>query len=176
MATQRKKSRRVTSRSGKATRRTRGAKAQNGKGAADLETLCRSVENAQSLVDGAKKEAEKLQAQARKVVTQAKTAYREVLIPYRGACRKAGVKCEFTGGRAPNVSERVSYVVEKADKGLRVMVIGRPETEEIIPKAKLKVSIGKCAEHYCERWLGERQVIGNKAGGLGNRLRAVLKK
>ena len=77
----------------------------------DLESLRRSVGNAQSLVDGAKKEAAQLQEQARKLVAEARATYHAALAPYRDACRKAGVTCEFTGGRAANVSERVSFLV-----------------------------------------------------------------
>jgi hypothetical protein len=126
-------------------------------------------------MDEAKAEAGRLRESAQRVLANAKATYREALAAYRDACRRAGTKCEFSGGRAANVSERVSFVVEKVEKGLKVAVKGRPDTEEVIPFAKLKVSIGKSAEQYCERWLGERQVIGNKQGSLGNRLRAALK-
>ncbi len=44
-----------------------------------------------------------------------------------------------------------------------------------IPTEKLKVSIGKSAEQYCEKHIGPRDVVGNKQGSLQNRLRAVLK-
>ena len=53
---------------------------------------------------------------------------------------------------------------------------GRPETAEVIPKAKLKVSVGKAALQYTEKHLGPRAEVGNKAGSLGNRLRAALNK
>ena len=102
-------------------------------------------------------------------------AYREALVPYRDACRRAGVKCEFAGGRAANVSQRVSYLVEKVAGGLKVTVKGRPDTEEVIPTAKLKVSIGKCAYQYVEKHVGPRDTVGNKGGSLSNRLRAALK-
>ena len=74
-----------------------------------------------------------------------------------------------------NVSERVTFLVEKVAKGLKVTVKGRPETEEIIPLAKLNVSIGKCAYDYTDKRLGPRDVVGNKGGSLSNRLRAALK-
>jgi hypothetical protein len=73
------------------------------------------------------------------------------------------------------VSERVTFLVEKAPGGIEVTVKDRPETTETIPSAKLRVSIGKSALQYCERWLGERSVVGNKAGSLANRLRAAMK-
>ncbi|HEX9691318.1 MAG TPA: type IV toxin-antitoxin system AbiEi family antitoxin domain-containing protein [Gemmatimonadales bacterium] len=55
---------------------------------------------------------------ARSVVAGAKDAYRAALAPYREACRKAGVDCEYEGGRSANVSEKVSFLVEKTDKGV----------------------------------------------------------
>ena len=55
-------------------------------------------------------------------------------------------------------------------------VKGRPETEEVLPEAKLKVSIGKAAMHYTEKHLGPKSEVGNKSGSLANRLRAVFPK
>ena len=89
---------------------------------------------------------------------------------------KARVPCEFTGGRAANASERVGFIVEKVDKGLKVAVEGRPDTERIIPKAKLRVSINKSAYDYCDEVLGPREEVGNKGGSLSNRMRAESRK
>ncbi len=141
----------------------------------DLNALRAAVTDAEAAVARARTEAEALEAQARTIVAAAKDAYRAALAPYRDACRNAGVRCEFTGGRATNVSERVSFDVVKVSKGLKVTVKGRPETEEVIPMEKLEVSIGKSAEQYCEKHIGPRDVVGNKQGSLQNRLRAVLK-
>jgi len=63
----------------------------------------------------------------------AKQSYREAVAAFREACRKAGVDCEFPGGRSENASPKVSFIVEKADKGIRVMVKGKPDSEELIP-------------------------------------------
>jgi len=93
---------------------------------------------------------------------------------FREACRKAGVECEFEGGRSENVSPKVSFIVEKADKGIRVMVKGKPESEEVIPLATLKASVNKAAYAYTDKHVGARERVGNKGGILGNRLRAVL--
>ena len=109
------------------------------------------------------------------MVAKAKARYRVALNAYRDACRQTGTKCEFTGGRAANVSERVSFIVEKVDKGLKVRVKGRLDTERVIPKAKLKVSINKSAYDYCDEVIGPRKEVGNKGGSLSNRLRAALK-
>ena len=56
------------------------------------------------------------------------------------------------------------------------VVADRDAGAEVIPMAKLEVSIGKFALQYCEKHIGAREVMGNKAGSLSNRLRAVLKK
>jgi hypothetical protein len=157
------------------TRPRRTGRTNRAKETPDLEALRKPVENAAAVMDEAKAEAGRLQEAAHRVLANAKTTYRQALTTYRDACRRAGTKCEFTGGRAANVSERVRFLVEKVEKGLKVTVKGKPETEEVIPFAKLKVSIGKSAEQYCEQWLGERQVVGNKQGSLQNRLRAALK-
>jgi hypothetical protein len=39
----------------------------------------------------------------------AKKAYVEAVAPYRDACRKAGVECEFAGARAANKSPAVRF-------------------------------------------------------------------
>jgi len=87
---------------------------------------------------------------------------------------KAGVDCEFEGGRSENVSPKVSFIVEKADKGIRVMVKGKPESEELIPLAALKASVNKAAYAYTDKHVGPRERVGNKGGTLGNRLRAAM--
>ncbi len=111
---------------------------------------------------------------ARVVVSVARDDYREALAPYHRACQEAGRACGFEGGRAKYVSQRVSFLVEKVEGGVGVMIRGRPETEETIPLAEMKESVGKAAYSYCDRWLGAKEVIGNKGGGLGNRIRGVL--
>jgi hypothetical protein len=54
------------------------------------------------------------------------------------------------------------------------MVKGKPESEELIPLAALKASIGKTAYAYTDRHVGPRERVSNKGGTLGNRLRAVM--
>jgi hypothetical protein len=150
-------------------------KTKPAKVAFDLDALRAAVELASSRVEAATREATKLRAQADALVAEAKASYRSALIPYRDACRRAGARCDFARTRTSNVSERVTFFVEKASGGIKVTVKGRPETAELIPAAKLRVSIGKSAQQYCERWIGERSRVGNKAGSLSNRLRAVMK-
>ena len=128
------------------------------------------------LMKRAEAEAKELQAKAKDIITSAKDEYLKDLIPYREACRKASVPCEFSGGRSANVSERVSFLLEKTEKGIRVEIKGRPETSEVIPFDVLKKSVSKAAYGFTDRHLGPREEIGNKGGGLGNRLRALISK
>ncbi|MCL6546845.1 MAG: hypothetical protein K6T61_16650 [Bryobacteraceae bacterium] len=141
---------------------------------AELDALRKPVEAAKGGLEKAQAEAKALAEKAHAVVAEAKDAYRAALAPYREACHKAGVPCEYEGGRSANVSEKVSFLVEKTDKGVRVMVKGQPKTEEVIPLAALKESINKAAYGYTGKWLGPREEVGNKGGSLSNRLRAVL--
>lgn len=144
-------------------------------GTLEHDELRQAAEAALAAVDAATEEADRLRARAKAAVSEAKTAYRIAHTAYRDACRRAGVDCEFTRGRSENVSPRVSFEVVKVAKGVRVTVRGRPETAEVIPMAKLRVSIGKSAAHYCEKHIGPREVVGNKQGSLANRLRAALR-
>ncbi len=141
----------------------------------DLDGLRGAVTKAESAVARAKTEAEALEAQARTIIATAKDGYRAALAPYRDACKKAGVPCEFSGGRATNVAERVTFLVEKSGKSVKVAIKGRPDTEEVLNPDLIKVSINKAALDYTDRHLGPREVVGNKAGSLANRLRASLK-
>jgi hypothetical protein len=141
---------------------------------AELDALRKPVEAAKGGLEKAQAEAKALAEKARAVVAEAKDAYRTALDPYREACQKAGVECEYEGGRSANVSEKVSFLVEKTDKGVRVMVKGQPKTEEVIPLAALKESINKAAYGYTDKHVGRKEEVGNKGGSLSNRLRAVL--
>jgi hypothetical protein len=142
--------------------------------APDLDALRKPVLDANAGLTKAETEAKALLDKAQALVATARGQYREAAALYRQACRKVGVDCEFPGGRSENVSPKVSFVVEKADKGIRVMVKGKPESEELIPLAALKASIGKAAYAYTEKHVGPRERMGNKGGTLGNRLRAVM--
>ena len=148
--------------------------AKSARPATDLDALRKAVLAAKAKLDAAEAEAKAMTEKAEVAAVQAKQAYREALAPYREACRKAGVECEFEGGRTANVSPKVSFIVEKADKGIRVAVKGKPGSEELIPLAALKASIGKAALAFTEKHIGPRARVGNKAGTLGNRLRAVM--
>jgi hypothetical protein len=150
------------------------AKAKPRGEAADLDALRKPVLDANAGLTKAESEAKVLVDRALSLVAHAKGEYREALGLYREACRKAGVACEFEGGRSTNVSPKVSFIVEKADKGIRVMVKGKPESEELIPLATLKASVNKAAYAYTDKHVGQRERVGNKGGTLGNRLRAVM--
>jgi hypothetical protein len=140
----------------------------------DLDALRKPVLDANAGLTRAETEAKALLDKAQALVATARGQYREAAALYRQACRKAGVQCEFEGGRSENVSPKVSFIVEKADKGIRVMVKGKPESEELIPSAALKASIGKAAYAYTDKHVGPRERVGNKGGTLGNRLRTVM--
>jgi len=141
----------------------------------EFEALRKNVLEAKAKLDNAQAEAKKVEENVRQLVAREKDAYLKVIIPYRDACKKAGVECEFGGGRLANLSERVTFLVEKVDKGIKVAIKGRPETEEVIPFAKLKESTTRSAYAYTEKFLGPKEEIGNKGGGLSNRLRAIMK-
>ncbi len=140
----------------------------------ELKGLRAPVEEAKAKLDGIREEAKALAEKAHVMVAEAKGTYMEALVPYREVCRQADHPCEFEGGRSTNVSEKVTFLVEKLEKGLRVTVKGKPDTEELIPMAAVKESIGKAAYAYTEAHLGPREEIGNKGGSLSNRLRAAL--
>jgi hypothetical protein len=143
--------------------------------ALDLEALRKPVDAAKAALDAAEADAKVLRENARLIVSVARDSYRAALAPYRDACRKTGHPCEFEGGRGANVAERVGFLVERTDDGVCITIRGRPETMEVLPFATLKESVGKASYAYCDRWLGPKETIGNKGGGLGNRIRAVLK-
>ncbi|MBI2191976.1 MAG: hypothetical protein HYU36_08335 [Planctomycetes bacterium] len=165
---------------------------------AELDALRKPVEAAKGGLENAQAEAKALAEKANAGVAEAKDAYRTALAPYREACQKAGVECEYEGGRSANVSGKVSFLVEKTDpparacpartragKGVRVMVKGQPKTEDVIPLAALKESINKAAYGYTDKHVGPKEEVGNppspfglrragKGGSLSNRLCAVL--
>ncbi|MCX5800880.1 MAG: hypothetical protein NTX17_05775 [Candidatus Eisenbacteria bacterium] len=140
----------------------------------DLDALRKPVLDANAGLTKAETEAKALLDKAQALVATARGQYREAAALYREACRKAGVDCEFEGGRSTNVSPKVSFIVEKADKGIRVMVKGKSDSEELIPLAALKASVNKAAYAYTDKHVGPRERVGNKGGTLGNRLRAVM--
>jgi len=152
----------------------RDQEAKPARQAPDLDALRKPVVAARAKLEAAEAEVKAMAEKAQAAVAQATQAYREALAPYREACRRAGVQCEFEGGRTANVSPKVSFIVEKAEKGIRVAVKGKPGSEELIPLAVLKASVGKAAYAYVEKNVGPREKVGNKGGTLGNRLRAMM--
>ena len=158
----------------KAAKSPNGPKQEQKVSEEELASLRTKIEEAKGNMAKGRTEASTLTDKARAIVADAKNAFRAALAPYRKACRKAGVECEYEGGRSANVSEKVSFLVEMTDKGVRVMVKGQPKTEEVIPFAALEESINKAAYAYTEKHLGPKEEIGNKGGSLSNRLRAVM--
>ncbi len=151
-----------------------GKEAVKKKPKTDLAPLRKKAQDAKAVFEKASAEADALRAKAKDIESKAKAVYVKTVAPYRDACRKAGVKCEFAGGRAANVTPAVRFIVEKVKSGVKVALMGKPETEQIIPFAALKKSIGKSAVAYVEKFIGNSATVGNKQGSLGNRLRAVL--
>jgi hypothetical protein len=142
---------------------------------ADLAPLRKKAEEAKATFEKAKTQADALRAKAKDVESKAKTVYVRAVAPYRDACREAGLKCEFAGSRAQNVAPAVRFLVEKVKDGIKVAIKGKAKSEEVIPTAKLKESIGRAAFEYCERKLGPESQYGKKWAGLSNRLRAAFK-
>jgi len=158
----------------KAAKPANGTKQEQKVTPEELASLRTQIKEAKGNLEKAQSEANAMTDKARNVVAEAKDAFRAAVTPYREACRKAGIECEYEGGRSANISGKVSFLVEKTDKGVRVIVKGQPKTEELIPLAALKESINKAAYAYTETHLGPKEKIGNKGGSLSNRLRAVL--
>jgi hypothetical protein len=150
------------------------AKAKPARQARDLDALRKPVVAARAKFEAISDEAKEQVKKAVDAMSQAAREYHQALAPYREACRKAGVECEFEGGRTANVSPKVSFIVEKTEKGIRVAVKGKPGTEELIPLAALKAGVGKAAYAYTDKHVGPRDKVGNKGGTLANRLRAVM--
>ena len=149
-------------------------KKEGAKASPELEELRKVADKGKAEFEKAKTEADALRQQASELESKAKTAYQKAIAPYREACRKAGVECEYAGSRGASVTERVRFLVEKVKDGIKVQVKDRPETVKVIPFDILKESINKAAYGYTDRFLGPREVIGNKGGGLSNRLRALM--
>jgi len=150
------------------------AKAKKKAPPAELAALKAAAKGAQAGLAKAKSEAEALRKKAADIEAKAKDAYRVAVAPYRQACRKAGVNCEFAGARAPNVAPAMRFFVEKVKGGVKVMVKGKPETTEVISLEVLRRSVGKAALAYAEKHVGPRERWGNKQGTISNKLRTVL--
>ena len=172
----------MPSKKNKKSKRTRGRAMTKSKAgsscakSAGLDPLRTAATKAAAQMEQAKSKADELRAKAQEIESAAKKSYVEVLSPYREACRKAGVECELGGIKAPPVAPRVRFLVERVKGGVKTSIKGRPETEEVVPDAALKDSVGRAAKAYCERHLGGVETQGAKFAGLGNRFRAVLAK
>ena len=140
-----------------------------------LTTLKEAVEQAKLNMEKAKVEANEQKQKAQALIKEAKHNYHEALLPYKEACKKAGVDCEYSTGRISNVSDRVVFLTEKVDAGIKVIIKGRPETEDIITAEVLNHSLNKAAYSYCDKQIGHREEVGNKGGTLSNRLRKLWK-
>ncbi|MHC4250192.1 MAG: hypothetical protein ACYS9X_13770 [Planctomycetota bacterium] len=130
----------------------------------DVEPLRKKAEEAKAALTRAENEATALRAQAKSTEAVAKKAYAKAVGPYRDACRKAGVECEFPGARGENMTPAVRFLVEKVKDGVKVAIKGQPKTEEVIPTKALSESVSKAAYAYTEKHIGPKEKIGNKGG------------
>ena len=153
-----------------------GKEAVKEKPKTDLAPLRKQAQEAKAAFEEAGKETDALRAKAKDVESKAKAVYAEAVAPYREACRKAGVECEFAGGRATNVTTAVRFLIEKVKGGIKVAIQGRPETEELLTEKALAESVNRAAFGYTDKHIGPKEKIGNKGGGLAVRLRAILTK
>jgi len=142
--------------------------------AAELAELKKVAETAKSEFEKARLEADTMRQKACELEAAAKETYREAVAPYRDACRKAGIECEFAGGRSAPVAPRVRFLLEKTSSGIKVTVKDRPETENVIPNGELKASVMKAARKYCEEAVGPEKEQGKKFAGLYGRLRKLF--
>lgn len=140
----------------------------------DLAALQGPAEQAKSEFDKSKAEVEALRKKASDLEAEARGALRKAVAPYRAACVKAGRECEFGRRKAPAIAPRVRYVLERVKGGIKIAIKGRPESEETIPEKELRESVGKAAQRYMEKWVGDKAAIGNKAAGVSTRFRTML--
>lgn len=76
--------------------------------------------------------------------------------------------------RGSDPTARVRFLVERVKRGVKVTIEGRPKTAMIISNSVLEESVCQAAYAYTEKWIGPRSEIGNKGGGLYNRIRQAL--
>jgi hypothetical protein len=150
-------------------------KAKVTKPSANLDALRSAAETMQTALKDTEAKADTMRHEADTLVRNARGAFMAALAPYKTACKKSGVACEFKAKRSP-VAERVHFLVEKVDGGVKITIAGRPETEETIETKVLNKSIMKAASGYCEKNLGSKETVGAKYAGLYNRIRKVLGK
>jgi hypothetical protein len=156
---------------GKQTPQAKKANGGNGK----LAELRKEVETKLQEKKQTAAQAEELRSKAKEIEQAAKQSYAKVLVPYRAECKRTGAECEFAGGKSGPVAPRVRFLLEKTDSGIRVMIKGRPETEEVILSEALKKSTNKAAWDYVDKHVGPKEVAGNKGAGLGHRMRKLIK-
>ncbi len=170
-----RKKKAVASVAGAKSKKRRASSKEEKVTSADLLAEARQrVEAERAKLDSAQEAARQLAREAQALLAQAKGSYRESVAHFRALSQKAGVECEFAATRRSSLTERVSFLIERTEEGVRVVVKDRPETEELIALAALEESVSRAAYAYTERHIGPREEIGNKGGGLSNRLRALL--
>lgn len=114
---------------------------------------------------------------------EAKAFVREKLVAARVEAKAAKDAARAEAGprhRAPRVSEVVKFEVSlipsvdgEISGWIIIAISDRPETREVC--SFLNTNATKIAEEYVERYVGPKEVVGNKAGTLGNKIRALFK-
>lgn len=117
--------------------------------------------------------AEESRKQTQERISVAREAFSAALRPYKVACDRVGIECEFRVKRSA-VTERVRFLIEKVEDGICVQIKDRPETSEIMNHKDLKKSVLKMASAYCEKHIGPASEIGAKHAGLYLRIRKAL--
>lgn len=157
--------------------------------------------SAKQMVADARASAEQVQADARNRVELSRLKYNEVVASYADVCKKAGRECDYSaigkrggapraprsaaqpGGRTPrgeNVGDVVHVDVTVDGGSLSIEVRSRPDTKERhaikdIRQAITDKTLNKIATAYIEKYVGKKEVVGNKAGTLYNKIKAKVR-
>jgi hypothetical protein len=113
-------------------------------------------------IKDAEVKAKELHEEADTMVKYTKIRFHQVLQPCKDACKKASVECEFKAKRGP-VTERVRFIVEKVEGGVKVTIKDRLETAEVLDSKALKKSVMQAAKKYTTQHLGNPGMIGMNA-------------
>jgi len=139
----------------------------------EIKTLRAAVVDGESMLAAAHEKTAGMRVAADQVDREARTKFLAAVAPYKAACRRAGVPCEYRV-KAEAVSPRVHFLVTRVAQGVEVEVVGRSDSRQVIPASELDRSIMKAASTYCEKYIGPASEIGAKHAGLYNRIRRVM--
>jgi hypothetical protein len=109
---------------------------------------------------------------AKMLANDVSTNFKTVILP-RLMIEKANKEEYIKEHPTKRVSAVAKFMVSRVPNGVRVIISGLPESEEVIPEQTLKDSVNRAAYAYTEKHCGPRSVVGNKGGGLYNKIRAI---